>query len=78
MDIKILGKGCPRCHRLEQLTREVVAELGIDATFDHVTDVNEIVTWGVMGTPALVVDGKVKVSGRVPAKSEIAGWLAAK
>ena len=78
MDIKILGKGCPRCHRLEQLVREVAAELGIDATFDHVTDVNEIVTWGVMGTPALVVDGKVKVSGRMPAKSEIAGWLAAK
>lgn len=75
MNIKILGTGCAKCHRLEQLTREVVAELGIVADFEHVTEMPKIMAYPVMSTPALVVDEQVKVSGRMPSKDEIAGWL---
>ena len=75
MEIKILGMGCPKCKRLEQLAREVVAETGIDATIDKVQDMDAIVGYGVAVTPALVVDEKVVCSGRLPSKQEIAGWL---
>ena len=75
MQIKILGTGCAKCQRLEQLTREVVAELGIEAQFDHVRDMKMIMAYPVMTTPALVIDEAVKVSGRMPSKDEIAGWL---
>ena len=75
MQIKILGTGCAKCQRLEQLTREVVAELGIEAEFDHVRDMKMIMAYPVMTTPALVIDEAVKVSGRMPSKEEIAGWL---
>ena len=75
MQIKILGTGCAKCQRLEQLTREVVAELGIEAEFDHVRDMKMIMAYPVMTTPALVIDEEVKVSGRMPSKEEIAGWL---
>lgn len=76
MLIKILGSGCAKCNRLEQLTREVVAEQGLDATFEHVTNMDEIMAYPIMTTPALVVDEMVKVAGRMPSKEEIAGWLA--
>ncbi len=66
MDIKILGSGCANCDNLEKAAREAVESLGIDATFDHVTDPGEIASWGVMRTPALVVDDEVVMSGRVP------------
>ena len=75
MIIKILGTGCAKCHRLEQLTREVVAELGIAADFEHVTEMPKIMAYPVLSTPALVVDEAVKVAGRMPSKDEIAGWL---
>ena len=75
MQIKILGTGCAKCQRLEQLTREVVAELGIEAEFDHVRDMKMIMAYPVMTTPALVINEEVKVSGRMPSKDEIAGWL---
>ncbi len=75
MIIKILGTGCAKCHRLEQLTREVVAELGITADFEHVTEMPKIMAYPVLSTPALVVDEAVKVAGRMPSKDEIAGWL---
>ena len=58
MDIKILGTGCAKCQKLEQLTRDAVASLGLDATIDKVTDPGEIAAWGVMSTPALVVDDR--------------------
>jgi len=77
MIIKILGPGCVRCHRLEQLTREVVTELGLTAEFDHVTEMNKIMAYPVMSTPALVINEQVKVAGRMPSKEEIAGWLKA-
>jgi len=71
MDIKILGPGCPRCKSLEKLTREVVAENGIDATVTKIDDIMEIMKYGVMTTPALVVNGKVEIKGRVPSSDEI-------
>ncbi|MHB8088370.1 MAG: thioredoxin family protein [Anaerolineaceae bacterium] len=77
MNIKILGGGCANCKRLEQITRKVTDDNQIKAEFDHVTDYAEIMKFGVMSTPALVVDGKVLSSGRIPAEAEIIGWLKA-
>ncbi|MCU0298586.1 MAG: thioredoxin family protein [Candidatus Nanopelagicales bacterium] len=76
MDIKILGPGCANCHRLEERTHEAIAELGLDADVENVTDVAEIASYGIMKTPGLVVDDKVVVSGRVPTTREIAQLLA--
>ena len=75
MDIKILGSGCTKCQRLEQLTREVATDLGIEAQFDHVRDMAKIMEYPVVGTPALVIDGEVKAAGRMPSKEEIGRWL---
>ncbi|HRD89620.1 MAG: TM0996/MTH895 family glutaredoxin-like protein [Candidatus Accumulibacter sp.] len=75
MLIKILGSGCAKCERLEQLTRQVVADLGLTASFEHVREIDRIMAYPVMTTPALVVDEVVKVSGRLPSKEELAGWL---
>ena len=75
MLIKILGSGCAKCNWLEQLTREAVAELGIEATFEHVKEMDRIMAYPVMTTPALVIDEAVKVSGRIPSKVEIVSWL---
>ena len=71
MEIKILGKGCPKCKSLDKLTRDVVEKYGIDATVTKVEDILEIIKYGIMSTPAIVVDGKVVVSGRVPSSDEI-------
>ncbi|HMS13692.1 MAG TPA: thioredoxin family protein [Microthrixaceae bacterium] len=76
MDIKILGSGCAKCQTLESLTRDGIAELGLDAAFEHVTDPAEIASWGVMSTPALVVDDEVVLSGRVPSATEVRELLA--
>jgi len=71
MEIKILGTGCPKCKALEKLTREVAEENGIDATISKVEDIVEIMKYGVMATPALVVNGKIEIKGRVPSSAEI-------
>ena len=71
MDIKILGTGCPKCKTLEKLTREVVEQNSLDATVSKVEDIVEIMKYGVMTTPALVVNGKVEIKGRVPSAGEI-------
>ena len=71
MEIKILGTGCPKCKTLEKLTHEVVDQNGIDATISKVEDIVEIMKYGVMTTPALVVNGKVEIKGRVPSSDEI-------
>ncbi|WP_233377388.1 thioredoxin family protein [Maribellus sp. CM-23] len=71
MEIKVLGTGCPKCKKLEQLTREAVSELGIEATIEKVEDIYKIMQFGVMRTPGLVVNGKVVMSGRLPKTSEI-------
>lgn len=75
MVIKILGSGCKSCNTLEERTREAVAALGIEATIEHVTDIAQIMAYGVMSTPALVVDEQLKLSGRVAPADEIAALL---
>ncbi len=68
--VKVLGSGCAKCNALEAATREALAELGMDTTVDHVTDFTQIAAYGVMTTPALVVDGKVVSYGKVLKKNE--------
>ena len=75
MLIKILGPGCARCQRLEQLTREVATELGLEAEFEHVKEMDKIMAYPIVHTPGLVVDEDLKASGRIPSKDEIAAWL---
>lgn len=75
MDIKILGTGCARCQRLEQLTRDAAAAQGVAIQVEHVLEPAEIMKYPVVGTPALVVNGEVKAAGRMPSPSELAGWL---
>jgi small redox-active disulfide protein 2 len=71
MEIIILGSGCAKCKTLEQLTRDVVSNNGINATITKVDDIMEIMKFNIMTTPALVIDGKVVVKGRVPSTEEI-------
>ncbi|NCC99069.1 MAG: thioredoxin family protein [Bacteroidia bacterium] len=71
MDIKILGTGCPKCKTLEKMVNEVVSENMFDARISKVEDIVQIMNYGVMGTPALVINEKVAISGRVPSKDEI-------
>lgn len=71
MDIKILGTGCSKCKTLEKNTREAVESLNIQATITKVEDIMEIIQFGVMTTPALVVNGKVEIKGRIPSVEEI-------
>jgi small redox-active disulfide protein 2 len=75
MQIKILGPGCANCHALEHRTREAVTDLGLTADISAVTDYPTIVGYGVMSTPALVVDEQVVVAGRVPTKAQITDLL---
>ena len=75
MIIKILGSGCPNCKRLEQLAQEVAKEMGVNATFEKVQDIQKIMSYGVMSTPALVIDEKVKVYGRIPNKDVIKKYI---
>ena len=71
MDIKILGTGCPNCQRLEAHAKQAAADLGLKAEISKVTDMGQIMGYGIMRPPALVVDGQVKVSGRVPTLDEV-------
>lgn len=75
MNIKVLGPGCPKCQKTENLVKEVVAETGAAAQVEKVTDMMEIAGYGVFGTPAVVVDGEVKSVGKIPTKNQIKGWL---
>ncbi len=75
MEIKVLGPGCAKCKKTEKLVREVVEELGSDADVEKVTDMMQIASYGVFGTPSVIVDGQVKCSGKVPKKEEIKAWI---
>ena len=75
MEIKVLGPGCMKCHKTEELVREAVAESGVDAKIDKVSDMMEIATYGILGTPAVIIDGEVKCVGKVPKKEEIMSWI---
>ncbi len=75
LNIKILGSGCANCKRLEASARKVVADLGLEAEVEKVTDPNQISQWPILATPGLVVNGQVVSSGRIPSEAEITAWL---
>jgi len=75
MKIEILGTGCPKCKKLNELVEEAINEPGVSAEIIKVTDINKIIDYGVMVTPALVIDGDVKVAGKIPSKEEIIKWI---
>ncbi len=75
MEIKILGTGCAKCDKLEEMVREAVGELGVDAEIIKITDLNEILEYDIMMTPGLVVNGEIIWSGRLPKMDEILSWL---
>ena len=75
IQVKVLGPGCVQCDRLEQDLMQVMAETGIVADIEHIRDIKEIGGYGVMGTPALIINGKVKSVGSVPLKSKMIAWL---
>lgn len=75
MKIEILGTGCTKCKTLIQLAQDTVNELGISAEIVKVYDINEIMKYDVMMTPALVIDKEIKSAGRIPSKDEIKKWI---
>ena len=77
MEIKVLGPGCPKCQQTEKVVKEAIAEAGISAEVEKVTDMMKIAGYGVFGTPAVVINGEVKSVGKIPKKDEIKKWLAA-
>jgi small redox-active disulfide protein 2 len=74
--IEVLGPGCNNCQRLEKNAREAVAMAGVEAEVVHVTDPREIVAHGILSTPGLIIDGRIRSYGRVPSARDIAAWLA--
>jgi small redox-active disulfide protein 2 len=75
MEIIILGPGCPNCDRMERVARQAVEETGVEANISHLTKMADIMAYPIVGTPGLVIDGEVIVSGRVPRKQEVVAWL---
>jgi small redox-active disulfide protein 2 len=75
MKIKVLGPGCAKCKKTEEIVNAAVKEAGVDATVEKVTDMMQIAGFGVFATPAVVVDGEVKCTGKVPKKEDIRKWL---
>lgn len=75
MKIIVLGPGCPRCHEVEKRARTAVAELGIAADVEKVSDIKKIMEFDILSTPGLVIDGKVVCSGRIPRLEEIKAWI---
>jgi small redox-active disulfide protein 2 len=75
MKIKILGAGCAKCQQVEQIARQVVKELAIDAMVEEITDMKKIMQYPVVTTPGLVVNGELVCSGRIPTKSEVTQFI---
>jgi small redox-active disulfide protein 2 len=76
MDIKVLGSGCANCKTTLKLIEEIAAEKGVAARLEKVEDLQAIMSYGVMSTPGVVIDGKVVHAGGVPSREKVAGWLA--
>ena len=74
--VQVLGPGCAKCEKLKQNAEEAVQQSGVEATVEKISDINKITSFGVMMTPALVIDGEVNVVGKVPTVDEIKGFLA--
>jgi small redox-active disulfide protein 2 len=75
MQVKILGPGCPRCGELERRTINALAELNVAADVEKVSDIKKIMEYGIFSTPGLIINGKVKSSGRIPRPEEIKAWI---
>ena len=75
MEIKVLGPGCAKCKKTEKLVIDVLQETGVAANVEKVSDMMQIASYGVLGTPSVIVDGEVKSSGKIPKKNEIKSWL---
>jgi len=75
LDIKVLGPGCPKCQQTEKVVQEAVAESGVNAQIEKVTNILDIARYGVLGTPAVVVDGQVKSVGKIPKKEDVLNWI---
>lgn len=75
MKITVYGPGCTNCNKTEEAVRDVLAKLNIAAEVEKVTDLSAIASAGVLGTPAVSVDGEMKISGRVPREKEIESWF---
>jgi small redox-active disulfide protein 2 len=73
--IEVLGSGCNNCRRVEANAREAIVMAGVEAEVLHVTDPREIIAHGILSTPGLVIDGRIRSYGRVPSAGDIAGWL---
>jgi small redox-active disulfide protein 2 len=76
MKIKILGTGCAKCNQLENVTKEVLKEMGIEAPIDHVKEIQKIMEYPILTTPGLVINEEVVVAGRVPSKAEVTKFIA--
>ena len=75
MEIKVLGTGCPKCQEVEKRVKSALDDLNVAADVEKVTDITKIMTYGILATPGLVIDGKVKSSGRIPRVDEIKDWI---
>ncbi len=75
MEIKVLGPGCAKCSKTEKLVQEAIKETGVNAIVEKITDMMQIASYGVFGTPSVIVDGEVKCTGKVPKKADIKKWL---
>jgi len=75
MEIKILGPGCAKCNQVEKIVQEAIAEAGVTADIEHVTDFKKIASYGVFGTPSVIIDGEVKSVGKIPKKEDVKAWL---
>jgi small redox-active disulfide protein 2 len=75
MKIAVLGPGCDKCRKTEEMVKQALTESGVEATVEKVTDITKIAGYGVMVTPAVVVDGEVKSVGKIPSKEDINSWI---
>ena len=75
MKIEVLGSGCAKCRKTEELISEIIKRLGIEAEVIHITDISEIVERGIMMTPAVMIDGKTMIEGKIPSEAQIRAWF---
>jgi small redox-active disulfide protein 2 len=75
MEIRILGPGCPRCREVERRVKDALEELDVAADIEKITDIDMMMSYGILATPGLVINGKVKCAGRIPRPKEIEAWI---